>query len=220
MQGELEHARRRIADAVTTFATHQQAELDPVDGRRFSDEEHAQRLAALRAPVLAAVDAAVRLADQLVADATQRLDALQAADPAERLTPEERARVQARAAVVQADSAYFSLPQWLSRCHAVLAANDRVGAYLWAHYGRQRSAELQRHARHDPVAGRQLQTLRDLLDQLEATLATPAEGQQARAAQAALQAARELKRYAHAQRRHVEERSATKRRPWPRARGA
>ena len=80
----MEHAHPRIDDALATFAAHQQAERDPVDGRRFPDEEHAQRLAALRAPVLAAVDATVLLADQIVAAVTQLLDALLAADPAER----------------------------------------------------------------------------------------------------------------------------------------
>ena len=132
----------RIQEA-TTRRQQQEAQLYRSDGSKyFSDQEHAERMAAIRAEHARAFDAIeADLADR--ADRAQaELEALEHADPAAGLSTEELQRAAATKAFVADEMADLSLADLARRCRAAASSSgDKASMYALAHHAARRVGE-------------------------------------------------------------------------------
>ena len=169
-----------IDRAIERFATGK-AKLFRDDGAAiYADQVYREKLAALTAELHAVAGRVVAGAEAQIA-IVNRLQEAEHSDPIGNLTLDQQQQASARAVFVKEDAALLTLPDLTRRLVGVSAAgSEKVDAYLWGRYARQRieAEQTQREASGrplDPLTGAQLSTLIDAITNLEAAIgATPA----------------------------------------------
>ncbi len=180
-----------IDRAADRFRADEGKLLRPDGTRRYGDEEHAERVAALLADFDTTAQAAHDHAETTIADAERTLHTLEHGDPVDRLTPDELTRANAKALFVREDAETLPLPELAERCRVALAGSDRAAQLLHARYATRRAHAMQEaaHGQGRRLPDSDLAALRDLdtvLREMDTALADP----QAKAKRAKAEAAR------------------------------
>lgn len=180
-----------IDRAADRFRADEAKLLRPDGTRRYSDEEHAERVAALLADFDTTANAARDHAEAAIAEAERTLHTLEHSDPVDRLTADELARANAKALFVREDAEMLPLPELTERCRVAAASGDRVAQLLYGRYATRRARTMQAaaHERGGRLPDSDLAALRDLdsvLREMNTALADP----QAKAKRAKAEAAR------------------------------
>ena len=129
-------------DEAASRREQQDAQLYRDDGSKvYGEQEHKERLRAIRAEHAAAFDRIHADVARRVQEAEQELLVAENADPASTLTTEESQRVSALSAFVADDVARLPLDALAKRCRAALASGDRSTMFLLAHHAGRRAEE-------------------------------------------------------------------------------
>jgi hypothetical protein len=110
----------------------------PDGSKRYGEEEHREREAAVGEQFRAEMDALEEEADRSISAAEEDLLVLEHADPADALTTAELERANAKRAFVADDCRTLPLDALEKRCRAALAGGDRATMFLLAHHAAQR----------------------------------------------------------------------------------
>jgi hypothetical protein len=130
------------ADAADKHFEEERARLYR-DGKKFySDDEHKEQEAALRAERNRIARAVEEEVEQSAAEARQELEHLQNEDPSQLLNAAELESANARRALVADDVTALSEGELVSRLRSVLASGDRASQYLFWQAGRRKKAEI------------------------------------------------------------------------------
>ncbi len=170
-----ERAEAELDQAAVRF-TNEKAKLFRGDGAAiYADAVYEEKVTALTAELHAVAEAAHNVGDTEIAAVQRQLEA-EHDDPITRLTPQEQQAASACAVFVREDAALLSLPDLTQRLRGVAAGGkDRVSAYLWSRYARQRIAAITTanadgaHPINATTRG-QLETLTDAISELEAVI--------------------------------------------------
>ncbi len=120
----------------------QEAQLYRADGTKlFGDEEHRERMSAIRREHAAAFDRIDADAERKVQEAEQALLVAENADLSSTLTTEESQRVSALSGFVADDVERLPQDALERRCRAALASGDRSTMFLLAHHAGRRAEE-------------------------------------------------------------------------------
>lgn len=203
-----DHARGRSTQMTTTESIkarmdaaveRQEAEkaaLYRADGsKRYSDEEHAEREAAINREFREQMDAIEADIEGSFAAAEEAILAAEGADPTAALTTEELERANAKSAFVADDCSSLPLDSLKKRCRAVLASGDRATMFLYVHHAARRA---------DSEEGIAVVGLRGAVEALRAK-ADPEGKKRAERAREALEEARRLREEAYYRRRGVKD---------------
>jgi hypothetical protein len=121
---------------------HQEArksELYREDGARlFGDQEHEERVAAIKQEFAATMDAIESSVDEKIASAEESLLVMENSDPTDALTTSELEGANARRPFVSDEAFTLPLDKLVDRCRAVLAQGERPTMFLYALYANQR----------------------------------------------------------------------------------
>lgn len=186
-----------IDRAADRFRAEEGRLLRPDGTRRYSDEEHAERVAALLADFDTTARAAHDHAETTIAEAERTLHTLAHGDPLDRLTADELARANAKALFVREDCESLPLPELAERCRVALAGGDRAAQLLHGRYATRRARAMQEAAREGGrrLPDSDLAALRDLdtvLREMDAALADPKAKARRERAEASVKEARAL----------------------------
>jgi hypothetical protein len=164
----------------------QEAELYRADGSKvYGEQEHRERMAAIRAEHAAAFDRIDADVARKVQEAEEELLVAENADPADALTTPELERANAKSAFVADDVERLPLDALEKRCRAALAGGDRPTMFLLAHHASRRVGEpdatsdgpgaeevreavAELRAKLDPDQERRLADARDALEEAQA----------------------------------------------------
>ncbi len=109
------------------------------DGARlFGDQEHEERVAAIKQEFAATMDSIESSVDEKIAGAEKDLLIAENADPTDALTTSELEGANARRPFVSDEAFTLPLGKLVDRCRAVLAQGDRPTMFLYALYANQR----------------------------------------------------------------------------------
>jgi hypothetical protein len=123
------------------------------DGSKvFGDEEHKERMTAIRREHAAAFDRIESDISRKVGEAEQELLVAENADLASTLTIEESQRVSALSGFVADDVARLPLAALEKRCRAALVGGDKASMFLLSHYAGRRAEEEGAYELGDAVA--------------------------------------------------------------------
>ena len=132
-----------IDRAIRDAEARERRELYRSDGTKlYSDAEHDERRAALRAPIWDAFANQEAEYDRQIAEAKHTLEALSVDDPLDVLDAAQLQKAQALAAFYQDDADRLSPAQLAQRIRAAIAQQDRVKMALLARYGRRRDEAM------------------------------------------------------------------------------
>jgi hypothetical protein len=175
-----ETGNAEIDRALEKFAVGKAALFREDGGAVYADQVYREKLAALTAELHAVAGRVVAGAEAQIV-AVNRLQEAEHRDPIGNLTLDQQQQASARATFVREDAALLSLADLTRRLLGVGAAgNDRVSAYLWSRYSRQRvEAERTKSEESgrplDPTTRGQLASVIDAITELEAAIGgTPA----------------------------------------------
>jgi hypothetical protein len=133
-QHRIEEAAQRRAEA--------EAQLYRDDGSKvYGDDEHRERLAAIKARHRAEFDQIDADVGRRVAEAEEALLVAENADLASTLTTDELSRVSALSGFIADDVERLSPADLVKRCRAALAASDRPTLFALAHHVARRGGE-------------------------------------------------------------------------------
>lgn len=151
--------KARAERAVETFEADRD-KLFRADGKTkvFSEDEHAERLAALRSERNAVLTEVEKQTQGAIEEANADLTALKHGDPTTLLTTEELERANARRALVSDDVASLDQEELQGRLEAVLHGGNRDSMFVYLQAGRGRVRGL--------PAGRVPPRLSQVLDEL------------------------------------------------------
>ena len=133
---------------VATFETANQQLLNPQGHRVFSDEVHAQRVAAARTTAINAMLDLAQQAEQEYASTAAAAEAIQA-DPTAHMSREELDTASARVNLVREELQNLSLNELYQRVNQAMLSNDRVSMYLWSRLASQRLTAVDAAVRAD-----------------------------------------------------------------------
>ncbi len=175
-----EQGNAEIDTALEKFAAAK-AKLFRDDGSAvYADQVYREKLAALTEELHATAERVVGLAEQQIAT-VNRLQEVEHTDPIGNLSLAEQQQASARAGFVKEDAVLLTLPDLTRRLVGVGAAgSEKVDAYLWSRYARQRIEKEQTQRVDsgrplDPITRAQIASLIDAITNLEAAIgATPA----------------------------------------------
>ncbi len=171
----------------------QEAQLYRHDGTKlYGDEEHKERMAAIRCEHAASFDRIEAEISRKVGEAEQELLVAENADLASTLTTEESQRVSALSGFVADDVERLPLDALERRCRAALVSGDRPSMFLLAHHAGRRAEEEGAYELGDAVAELRAKLDPEAKDKLEA-------------ARAALEEAQALREQAYYRRRGVDD---------------
>jgi hypothetical protein len=171
----------------------QEAQLYRADGTKlFGDEEHRERMSAIRREHAAAFDRIDADAERKVQEAEQALLVAENADLSSTLTTEESQRVSALSGFVADDVERLPQDALERRCRAALAGGDKASMFLLAHHAGRRAEEEGAYELGDAVAELRAKLDPEAKDKLEA-------------ARAALEEAQALREQAYYRRRGVDD---------------
>ncbi len=135
---EIHGAQTRVGQAQATFEREQKA-LYRSDGTpRYSDAEHTERLAGLRADFDRVVGAVQQTVDGLIAGHTTALRHLAEGDPLDALTGEQLTKATQQMAYVKEDVQALAPAELVTRCQAALQMGDVPTLFNLARYVGQR----------------------------------------------------------------------------------
>jgi len=154
---ELTGAFIRVGQAQATFERGQKALTRPDGLLRYSDAEHAERLAALRSDFDRVVGDVRQTADELITTHTQTLRHLAEGDPLEALTGDQLTKATQQSGYIKEDA--FSLPptELVARCQEALRGGDVPTMYNLSRYVSSRldaSARAQAAGQEQAMAAR------------------------------------------------------------------
>jgi G3E family GTPase len=181
-------AQAEFDQAAVRF-TNEKAKLFRADGGAiYADQVYDEKLAALTAELHAVAERLYGVAEREMAEVDRRREA-EHDDPIGQLTVQEQQAASGRALFVKEDAMLLSLPDLIKRLRGVNAAGkDKVSAYLWSRYARQRieaikTANAESGRKNDPGTVGNLRDLTDAITALEEGLGgkanTPLEKAQA-----------------------------------------
>jgi hypothetical protein len=182
----------RIDQAREHFEAPQADLYRPDGGKAYSDEEHDERAGALQRELNATLDRLGPEIEKRIETAAEAVHQLEHRDPSGALTTEELERANARSAFIKDEVNGLSTDALAERMRAVASSGDRPAAFLYAHHARMKMQTFDSEAEG--------LTLKALTAELESALDPQGVKRREQAAKA-LEAARELKSYAH-YRRH------------------
>ncbi len=154
---ELTGAFIRVGQAQATFERQQKALTRPDGLLRYSDAEHAERLAALRSDFDRVVGDVQHTADELITTHTQTLRHLAEGDPLDALTGDQLTKATQQSGYIKEDA--FSLPpaELVARCQEALRGGDVPTMYNLSRYVSSRldaSARAQAAGQEQAMAAR------------------------------------------------------------------
>jgi len=160
LRGRAEAARRRFEEG--------HARLYREDGSRYySEEEHAERVSALRTERNRELREIEEEADRVIAEAEADLRALEGGDPTSLLSDSELDRANAKRAFVAEDVEAMGHESLSRRIEAVMGGGDRASMFAYLAAARRRASSA-RPASEDERD--RLVALGGMIDQLEARL--------------------------------------------------
>jgi hypothetical protein len=113
------------------------------DGKKlYSDEEHGEQEAALRAERKRTARDVEQEVEQAMAETRQELENLQNQDPSQLLNATELESANSRRALINDDVAALSEGELVSRLKSVLASGDRASQFLFWQAARRKKAEI------------------------------------------------------------------------------
>jgi len=203
----IEQQAQFVEGAGTRFEREQAALFDTHNGQTYkvySDEIHAERLAALRAEADATFTDAEATADRVSKSAMAVLDHQAHGDPGDSLTEAQLVKANARKPFVEQDCQTLTHSALTARVKTVLDGGDASLAYLYFRGLQDRLGASDRNGNGEgqpgtvvaltPAAAAERQELRALAGELDALLRGPNTVQKAEAARRDLARARELRR--------------------------
>ena len=131
----------RIQQATARREEAEAALLRPDGSRYYSDEEHAERVRAIRARHRAEFDAIDAEIEERAGRAQADLETLENADPAAGLSTEELQRAAAMNQFVGAEVEGLSLANLARRCRAAASSGDKAMLYALQHHAARRMDE-------------------------------------------------------------------------------
>jgi hypothetical protein len=168
---------KTIEEAAQRREEAEAALLRPDGSRYYSDEEHAERMAAIRAEHARTFDRLEAGLEERADRARGELEALEHADPAGSLSTEELQRAAALNQFVGAEVETVSTQDLARRCRAAAASGDRASMYALQHHASRRQdedltgevGEAVAQLRHalDPDAERKLASAREALEEAD-----------------------------------------------------
>lgn len=187
--------RDRIDEAVRRRDEARAGLYRPDGSKRYGEEEHREREAALGEDFRADMDALEEEADRGISAAEEDLMVLEHADPSDVLTTPELERANAKSAFVAADCRTLPLDALEKRCRAALARGDRPTMFILAHHAARRVGDAS-----DGPEENGAHEVREVVAELLRRLDPDGERKTARARER-LQEARGVKDYAYLRRR-------------------
>jgi len=198
-------------ESVVTWREEQEAALLRSDGARiYGDEEHEERMEAIRQEFAGRMDRVEADIGKKIADAEEQVLRVEHADPADVLSTSELERANAKRNFVSDECFTLPLPKLAQRLRAVLAQGDRASMFAYAHHaalrvgGRPNAAAQHSASKYGDEFARLTETaseesgaaeVREVVAELEAKL-SPNRQRDLRRAREALEEAQEIKKHA------------------------
>ncbi len=135
---EIHGAQTKVGQAQATFEREQKALFRSDGTPRYSDAEHTERLAGLRADFDRVVGAVQQTVDGLIATHTTALRHLAEGDPLDSLTGEQLTKATQQMAYIKEDVQTLPVPALVTRCQGALQMGDVPTLFNLARYVGQR----------------------------------------------------------------------------------
>jgi hypothetical protein len=132
----------RLDRATEAFADGAAGLLRPDGSRRYSDDEHQERMAALLDKLDASLTTITDAATTAIEKARTDLAKLEGADPFDKLTADQKQAASTRAAFVKEDCETLPATELVKLARAALASGDKVRIYLYGRYLGRRIAPV------------------------------------------------------------------------------